>query len=135
MEGGQGFALGPLCLGQSARILSGKDVLVRLAQAVPGVEEEVDVPPLFSRELVDRPRRDRRLAELLDLLRGLAIPGRPQLAHEAVTLGNERLGLEPVEPIELSFEVVHSPSVGVRLRRRSRTAVPVPPARLQRTVW
>lgn len=72
------------------------------------VEEEVDLSPLPSSELIDRPRRDGRLPQTLDLLRFLALAGLAQLADEPVALGDERAWFERVEAIELGFEAVYS---------------------------
>jgi hypothetical protein len=78
------------------------------------VEEQVDVPPLPSRELVDGPRRQGRLASRLDGLRLLAVPGVAQLAAELVALRDEAVGVDRVEPVERLLELVYAPD----LRRR-----------------
>ncbi len=74
------------------------------------IEEEVDLSPRLSSELIDRPRRDGRLPQALDLLRFLALARLAQLASEPVTLGDERGRFERVEAVELLLEVVYRAS-------------------------
>jgi hypothetical protein len=93
-------------------ILAGQETLLGFAQPVGGVEEEVDLSPLLSSELVDGPGREWRLAEILDELRFLARAGVAQLAAEPVTLGDEPLGLDRVEAVERLLEVVYRPTSG-----------------------
>jgi hypothetical protein len=74
---------------------------------VARVEQEVDLPPLPAGELVDRPRRDRRLPQRLDLAPLLSPPRVAQLAGQAIALADELARLERVEVIELRVEVVY----------------------------
>jgi hypothetical protein len=89
-------------------VLPGEQALLGFAQPVARVQEQVDLSPCLPGELVDRPRRDGRLPQALDLLRLLAVAGLTQLASEPVALGDERAGLERVEAIELCLEVVYA---------------------------
>src|SRR6266581_2710025 len=72
-----------------------------------GVEQQVDLAPLAAAELVDRRRRDGRLAKALDLLGLLAAAVVTQLARQPVALGDELARFQRVEPVELALEAGH----------------------------
>jgi hypothetical protein len=116
---GQRVALGLSGLVEASLILAGQETLLSFAQPVGGVEQEVDLSPLLSSELVDGPGREGRLAEILDELRFLALAGVAELAAEPVTLGDEPLGLDRVEAVERLLDVVYAPDL-----RRRRSAWP-----------
>ena len=91
----------------ASRCLHALGLGLGLAEAVTGVEQQVDLPPLPARELVDRPHRDGRLSQCLDPIRLFPVSGLAQLAGDAIALGDELAGLDGVEAVELGFEAVH----------------------------
>ena len=129
-----GIEVGPAAL-RDARLLGIDDPLA-------GVEEKVDVAALLVRELVDRPRHERRLAEGANLGCSLAVAGLPQRPHERVTLADELLARSDVEAVDVVVEVdVHagattSPSRSVVVRREITALFRTRPTRrLSRAPW
>jgi hypothetical protein len=107
---GQRFVLRSPCLIEALTVVSGKETLLSFAQAMAGVEEEVDVSSFLSSELIDRPRWDAWLPKVLDLLRLVSPAGGSQLASELVTRSDEHGRFERVKMIELFLKIVHLPS-------------------------
>src|SRR2546421_526728 len=62
---------------------------LRASQRLTGREQRVERVALAARELVDRPRGDGRLAQLLDGVRGGAVAAGAQLLRARVTLRDE----------------------------------------------
>src|SRR5205807_7157354 len=80
---------------------------LRLAQRRPGGEQSLDCVLLAAGELVDRPRRNRRLAELLDLLGARPVAVALQTAGKLVPRSGELLGRKLEELVDLVVEVSH----------------------------
>src|SRR5262249_797163 len=76
------------------------DSFLRLPQPVAGIEEQIDVTPVSTRELVQGPRGDRRLASLRNRVGRPAVARVLQLTRKSLPLGDERIGLDAVEVIE-----------------------------------
>ena len=92
-----GIEVGPASL-RDARLLGIDDPLA-------GVEEEVDVAPLLVRELVDRPRHERRLAEGTNLRRSGAVARCAQRPYECVALLDELLARSDVKAVDVVVEL------------------------------
>src|SRR5438874_1413522 len=76
---------------------SGERSGLRLAQAVAGLEEEVDLPSVPPRELVERPGGDRGLPQLRERLGALAVAGFAERLRQPRALGDELLQVGGLE--------------------------------------
>ena len=74
---------------------------LRLAQCVAGAQQPIDLGAAGADQLVDRPRRHRRLAQGRDRRRLLALARRPQRAHQRRAFRDEPVQRHAVEVVEL----------------------------------
>jgi len=85
-------------LAQGAHLAtSGEELRLRELELVARVEQGGDRGPLGADELVDRPRRDRRLAERGDACRLVLSPVAAQRLRERSALGDEAIEGQAVE--------------------------------------
>jgi hypothetical protein len=98
---------------------AGEHRLLRGAHALPRVHQHRDVVGLAQAQLVHQPGRQRRLAQLLDLLRSLAIALFAKTLRKRVALGRESLRRLEVEALEL---LLRRPAGRVALRHGATVA-------------
>ena len=83
---------------ERAAVAAAEQLLLGCAQPPPGIEQLADVAPAVVGELVDRPRRARRLAQRAHRVRRVALPLRAQLTRELVAGGGEPVERQGIEP-------------------------------------
>jgi hypothetical protein len=74
-----------------------------LEQPVSRVQEEIDIAPPRSRQLVDNPRGKNRLAKSAERLGALAVTALTKFTREAVPRGSELFERESVERVDVSY--------------------------------
>ena len=86
------------------------------AQLVAEGEQLVDLDPVLADQMVERPRRDRGLAQLLDLLGGHRVTAGAERGRGRVTRRDERVRREPVQLVRDRLELRHPPILTCRGR-------------------
>jgi len=92
--------VGPTCLAQPRRVTALEGVVLRVAELLPGREKALDLGRTGAGQLVQGPRRDRRLSQCLDHGRAIAIGGLRERLRQRVAGGDERLERLAVQRIE-----------------------------------
>src|SRR5689334_9807767 len=85
------LSLGELRFRERLTRVAAQDAGLCLAKAMPAVEQQVDVAPMVARETVERPRRDGRLADLVDLVGVVGAAVGLQLLRKPLSLRDELL--------------------------------------------
>src|SRR5262249_12515843 len=96
--------LGLLRLLEGGSVGAADHALLRLTQPMSRIQQEIDVSSLPTRELVQRPRGNRRLAHFCQHGRALLLARVLPLTREPLPLGDELVRITAVELVERFVE-------------------------------